>query len=424
MKRPAAAAAAAAHHSLPPPPLAGYRILDMTRILAGPFCSMILGDYGADVIKVEDLKGDDTRSWGPPFITGTGSSTSESTYYLGVNRNKRSITVNFKHRDGKELMAALARKSDVLIENLMPGKLDALGLGYDAMRKVNPAIIYASITGYGPDGPSALQAGYDVIIEGEAGLMHITGEPDGRPVKVGVAITDITAGLFTHGAIMAALLARERRRAETGEWIGQKIDVSLMESQLAALSNVAHAYLIGGMEAKRWGTQHASIVPYQSFKTKDGNIIIGAGNDGQFTKLCAILQRPDLPRDSRYKTNSDRVDNRKDLIALIEDILMTENTDTWLEKLRPSGIPSGPVNDMERTFNHPQVKHRNMIEEIEHPTCGKIKMVGIPVKYSMTKPTIRLPPPLLGQHTNEILSELLQYSVSDIAKLREEKVIL
>ncbi|KAI9332739.1 CoA-transferase family III domain-containing protein [Zopfochytrium polystomum] len=386
---------------------------------------MILGDYGADVIKVESFSGDDTRSWGPPFAPTTKpGATPESTYFLGINRNKKSITVDFKHPSGVHLLKDLARASDVLLENYLPGKLDSLGLGYSAMHTANPGLVYASITGYGPDGPSSRRAGYDVIIEGEAGLMHITGEPRGAPVKVGVAITDVATGLFAHGAVVAALLARERLKATTGRWEGEKVDVSLIETQVAALANVAHAYLIGGVEAKRWGTRHASIVPYQSFPVKDGHIIIGAGNDRQYEKLCDILKRPDLKSNPEYKTNADRVANREKLVQEIETTLLTQDRDHWLEQLSAAGIPSGPVNNISQTFEHPQVKHRNMIREVDHPTAGKIRTVGIPVKFSESKPTIRLPPPLLGQHTDEVLSSLLGYSDAQIAELRREKAIL
>ncbi|KAJ3317970.1 hypothetical protein HDU76_000991 [Blyttiomyces sp. JEL0837] len=379
---------------------------------------MVLGDYGAEIIKVESLTGDDTRSWGPPFAHAkTATASAESSYFLGINRNKKSITLNFKKPEGVEIIRKLAAKSDVLIENFIPGKLDSMGLGYEHLRKVNPKLIYASITGYGPDGPASKQAGYDVIIEAEAGLMHITGEADGPPVKVGVAITDITTGLFTHGAVMGALLARERTKQ------GQKIDVSLLECQVSALANVAHAYLIGGQEARRWGTRHASIVPYQAFPTADSHIVLGAGNDVQFKKLCDVIGRADLPNDSRFVHNNDRVQNRESLVQILSSVLQTQATSHWLEMLRPTGIPCGPVNNISQTFEHPQVIHRKMIEEVEHPTVGKVKMVGIPVKFSDTKPSVRMPPPILGQHTEEILSEFLGYDSKQISHLVDTGVV-
>ncbi|KAJ3083285.1 hypothetical protein HDU99_000082 [Rhizoclosmatium hyalinum] len=403
-----------------PGPLTGLRVLDLTRVLAGPFCSMILGDYGADVVKVESLKGDDTRAWGPPFAKNTIDRVGiakESTYYLGMNRNKRSIAVDFKQPQGLAIIKKLARESDVLIENFIPGKLDSLGLGYEALRKENPGLIYTSITGYGPTGPNATNAGYDVIVEAEAGLMHITGTRE-TPVKVGVAITDITTGLYAHGAIMAALIGRGKNQGQ-----GQKIDVSLLESQVSALANVAHAYLIGGVEAERLGTEHASIVPYQSFPTKDGHIVIGAGNDSQFVKFCKAIGAPELSSDPNYSSNQLRVANRKLLIDRLNNILTTKNTSDWLTVLKPIGLPCGPVNNISQTFAHPQVIHREMIQEVDHPTAGKIKLVGIPVKYSMTKPSIRLPPPLLAQHTDEILSEL-KYTEKEIAELKQGKVVI
>ncbi|KAJ3344569.1 hypothetical protein HDU83_005090 [Entophlyctis luteolus] len=406
-------------------PLAGLKVLDLTRVLAGPFCSMILADYGADVIKVESLRGgrfaktfktvfvivmsclaDDTRAWGPPFAAGT----KESSYFLGINRNKRSLALDFKQPEGLRIAQALARKADVLIENFIPGRLERVGLGYDTLKAENPRLIYASITGYGPSGPSAQEAGYDVVIEAEAGLMHITGTRD-TPVKVGVAITDITSGLFTHGAIMAALLAR----SQTG--VGQKIDVSLLESQVSALANVAHAYLIGGVEGTRLGTEHASIVPYQAFPTHDGHIVIGAGNDGQFKKFVKAIGCPELADIPDFQSNEKRVENRKSLIDKLSVILQTRSTRNWLAILKPIGLPCGPVNTISQTFAHPQ-----MVEVVDHPTAGKIKLVGIPVKFSNTIPTIRMPPPLLGQHTDEILEEL-DYSKGDIAQLRHDKVV-
>ncbi|KAL2914651.1 hypothetical protein HK105_205790 [Polyrhizophydium stewartii] len=383
---------------------------------------MILGDLGADVIKVETPgSGDDTRSWGPPFAPNKDPSSTErpeSAYFLGVNRNKRSITVNFKAPEGLDILHRLARTSDVVIENFVPGKLDSMGLGYEELSRLNPRLIYASITGYGPTGPYSGRSGYDVIIEAEAGLMHITGEPDGPPVKVGTAVTDLATGLYAHGAILAALLARGR----TGR--GQKVDVSLLETQVTLLANVAHSYLIGGVEARRWGTQHSSIVPYQAFPTADGSIVFGAGNDRQYAKLCtAALERPDLAADPRFATNGARVKHRRELVRAISDVTRTKPTAHWLRVLEPLGVPFGPVNSIAQTFEHPQVRHRNMVVEVDHPKSGPIKLVGIPVKYSDTTPSIRRAPPVLGQDTRDVLVHELGFSHARVDELAEKGVI-
>ncbi|KAJ3257242.1 hypothetical protein HK103_004796 [Boothiomyces macroporosus] len=404
-------------------PLNGIKVLDLTRVLAGPYCSMMLGDLGclfvnssADVIKVEHPSGDDTRKWGPPYTKPINPKDEpESAYFLGVNRNKKSITINFKTEQGLEIVKKLAQNSDVLIENYLPGKLDRLGLGYDELKKINPKLIYCSITGYGPTGPYSKRPGYDVIIEAEAGMMHITGEPDGQPVKVGVAVIDLTTGLYAKGAILAALYAR----SSNGK--GQKIDVSLLESQVATLANIGSSYLIGGVEAKRWGTMHPSIVPYQSFPTKDGQIVVGAGNDSQYIKFCNTIKRKDLISE-QHKTNALRVKNRKVLTAEISKSTRLKSTKEWLQLFKNSGIPFGPVNNIQQTFEHPQVVHREMIQTVKHATAGDIKLTGIPVKYSETKPSIRLPPPVLGEHTAQVLQEL-GFDNDEIQSFKDSNVI-
>ncbi len=395
------------------PLLQDIRVLDLSRVLAGPYCSMILGDLGADVIKVERPGvGDETRHWGPPF-----AAPGESAYFICVNRNKRSITVDMKKPEGVEIIKALARKSDVLLENFAPGTMESLGLGYETIKAINPAIIFCSITGFGPDGPYSNRAGYDLAVSAFGGLMGITGEPDGPPVKVGVAITDVATGIYAQGAICAALYARTR----TGR--GQRIDLSLLETQVSALVNIASSYLISGEIPKRWGTAHETIVPYQGFETKDKYVIVAVGNDQLWVKFCKVIGRPDLAEDPRFKTNPLRVRNRKECIGILAPILKTRTRDEWVELLNRESIPCAPINTMDEVFSNPQVLHRKMLEVVDHPTAGKIKMVGIPVKYSDAETAIRRPPPLLGQHTAEILSEVLGYDAVRIEKLKADGVV-
>jgi crotonobetainyl-CoA:carnitine CoA-transferase CaiB-like acyl-CoA transferase len=393
--------------------LSGIRVLDLSRVLAGPYCSMILGDLGADVIKVERPGvGDETRHWGPPF-----AAPGESAYFLCVNRNKRSITVDMKKPEGIGIIKSLAQKSDVFLENFTPGTTEGLGVGYETIREINPGIIYCSITGFGPDGPYRNRAGYDLAVSALGGLMGITGEPDGPPVKVGVAITDVTTGISAQGAICAALYAREK----TGR--GQRIDLSLLETQVSALVNIASSYLVSGEIPRRWGTAHETIVPYQGFETKDKYVIVAVGNDQLWIKFCKVLGRPELAQDPRFKTNPLRVQNRKECIGILAPIMKTRNRDEWVELLNREAIPCAPINTMDEVFSNPQVLHRKMLAEIEHPTAGKIKLAGIPVKYSEAEASIRRPPPLLGQHTAEILSEVLGFDAARIEKLKAEGVL-
>eukprot|EP00164_Ancoracysta_twista_P003474 GFYU01004635.1.p1 GENE.GFYU01004635.1~~GFYU01004635.1.p1 ORF type:complete len:461 (+),score=81.43 GFYU01004635.1:71-1453(+) len=394
-------------------PLTGYRVIDLTRILAGPFCTMVFGDLGAEVIKIERPKvGDDTRRWGPPFLEG-----GESAYFLGINRNKKSVTVNFGTPEGQQILHDMVKDADVFIHNMIPGKLESMNLGYEQLKEVNPRLVYAGISGFGPDGPYANKPGYDVIASGMGGLMGITGEKDGGPVKVGVAITDITTGLLTHGAIMAALLAR----GKTGR--GQKIDASLLEAQVAALVNIGHNYLLAGQEGFRTGTAHASIVPYQAFETSDGHVIVGAGNDAQFVGMCKAMGVPELSSNDKFKTNPDRVANQDELLGILKTMFKAQPTATWLDRLEGHGFPFGPINTMEQVFSDPQVLHRQMVQTIQHPTAGNLKLIGMPVKYSDTSPTLRLPPPLLGQHTREVLKEVVGYSDEHIAELEANGII-
>ncbi|XP_065065560.1 succinate--hydroxymethylglutarate CoA-transferase-like [Rhopilema esculentum] len=401
------------YQALPKAPLEGLRILDMSRVLSGPYATMILGDYGAEIIKVERPGlGDDTRAFGPPFCED------QSVYFMSINRNKRSVCVDFKTKKGADLIKKLAQKSDVLIENFMPGKLAEMGLGYDQVKEVAPNIIYCSVTGYGQSGPYANRGGYDVTAAAIGGLMHITGEPEGDPCRVGVAITDITTGLYAHGAIMAALLEREK----TGQ--GRYIDCSLLASQVAVLSHLAGNYLNSNVEATRIGAGHHNIVPYQAFKTKDGNMVVVAGNDGQFRALCRRIDMEHLLDDDRFKTNGLRVQNRRVLVPLIQERLMQEKTSHWLTTFENGGFPFGSINTMSQVFEDPQVKHLGMIQEIPHSSVGTLRLAGPAVAFDgtseMKKP---LPPPLLGEHTREVLQEVLNLEDGFIDELEDHKII-
>uniref|UniRef100_A0A452I231 Succinyl-CoA:glutarate CoA-transferase n=1 Tax=Gopherus agassizii TaxID=38772 RepID=A0A452I231_9SAUR len=387
-------------------PLEGVKILDLTRVLAGPFATMNLGDLGAEVIKVERPGvGDDTRAWGPPFV-GT-----ESIYFLSVNRNKKSIAVNMKNPKGAKIIRELAAVSDVFVENYVPGKLAEMGLGYEDINKIAPHIVYCSITGYGQTGPVFQRAGYDSVAAAVSGLMHITGPEDGDPVRSGVAMTDLATGLYTYGAIMAGLL----QRYKTGK--GLHIDCNLLSSQVACLTHIAANYLNCKMEGKRWGTAHGSIVPYQAFKTKDGYLVVGAGNDQQFVTVCKILNLLEVSKDSRYKTNKLRVQNRKELIEILSTRFSEKMTTKWLELFEGSGVPYGPINSMQQVFSDPQVLHNGLIMEMDHPTVGKIAVPGPAVRYSEFNASKPKPPPLIGQHTVEVLKGALGYEDKAIEEL-------
>lgn len=392
-------------------PLANIRVLDLTRIIAGPFCSQILADLGADVIKVErPVTGDESRNWGPPFLENS----TDSVYFLACNRNKRSICVDLKN--GLDVIYDLAQTCDVLIENYVPGKLDKLGLGYEQVKKFAPKLIYCSITGFGSSGPYKNRAGYDVIAASVGGLLHITGEK-ATPSKVGVAMTDIATGLYAHGAILAALLHRQK----TG--LGQKIDVDLLSTQVSCLINVGVNYLNANVEASRWGTEHVSIVPYASFKTKDGFFTIGAGSDSQFKELCGILKVPELIQDSRFVSNQQRVKYRDELGIILSDIFEKETNKHWNEAFAEVGFPFGPVNNMQQVFNDPHVKEIGIVKTLKHPAAGDVKVVGSPVVYSDSSNTARSAPPTLGQHTDEVLSDVLGYDSQKIRDLKSNKIV-
>ncbi|PQE21124.1 transferase family III protein [Rutstroemia sp. NJR-2017a WRK4] len=396
-------------------PLEGYKVLDLTRVLAG-----------VQVIKVEHpVRGDDTRHWGPPYakyLDGSGKEgPGESAYFFAVNRNKKSLGLSFKHPSAVKILHKLAAESDILVENYLPGSLKKYGMDYETLRELNPRLIYASITGYGQTGPYRNRAGYDVMVEAEMGLMHITGSRDGPPVKVGVAVTDLTTGLYTSNSIMAALLAR----GKTGR--GQHIDVALSDCQVATLSNLASSCLISGEKDEgRWGTAHrheASIVPYRSYKTKDGDILFGGGNDRLFGLLCDGLGCPEWKEDPKFVVNTQRVAHRAELDSSIEKITQDKTTREWLDIFEGSGLPYAAINDIQGTLSHEHVLARDMIKEMDHEYCGPIKMVNTPVKYSESKPSIRSVPPMLGQHTDEILRDVLGMDDTEIKALKAEGAV-
>lgn len=381
--------------------------------------------YSAEVIKIEHpTRGDDTRAWGPPYANYTSDSSlqgpGESAYFLGVNRNKHSLGLSFQHPPGQQILHELAATSDVVVENYIPGALAKYKMDFETLSKINPSLIYASITGYGQTGPFSKRAGYDVMVEAEFGLMHITGERDGPPVKVGVAVTDLTTGLYTANAVMAALLQRSGDAEKKGQWL----DVALSDCQTATLANIASSVLVSGKrDTGRWGTAHPSIVPYKGFETKDGDVMLGGGNDRLFGVLCQRIGKPEWVQDERFKTNNVRVKNRDVLEEMITDVTKTKTTQEWLDLLEGSGMPYAAVNDVKDTLEHEHTKARNMVTEVEHESCGKLKVVSPPVKYSTSVVGVRSAPPTLGQHTDWVLKEILGMSESKIGDLKTEGVI-
>jgi glutaryl-CoA transferase len=392
--------------------LDGVRVLDLTRALAGPYCSMFLGDFGAEVVKVEQPQvGDDSRGWGPPFVE------KESAYFLSINRNKKSITIDMKTAEGIELVRRLAGAADVLIENFRPGIMERFGLGDPDLRALNPRLIYASLSGFGADGPMKDWPGYDLVIQAYGGFMSITGQRNGEPTKVAVAIIDIVAGLMLGKAIMAALFARER------SGFGQKIDTSLLEAEVACLIPYGSDYLATGKVPGRWGNAHPNIVPYQTFNTLDGYMVVGAASEGNWQRLCQAIEKPELARDPRFASNAQRVAHREELIAILQDVFRQRDTASWIKLLGDAGLPCGPVNTIDRVFKDPQVLHRNMLLEVDHPTAGTVRMAGMPVKFSATPASLRLPPPLLGQHSAEVLQSWLAVPEDRVEELKRKKII-
>ncbi len=392
--------------------LEGIRVLDLTRALAGPFCTLMLGDNGADVIKVEiPGTGDDTRKWGPPFIG------EESAYYLSINRNKRSLTLNLQDAQAQEVFMKLAKDIDVVVENFTPGVMGRFGLDYDAVKAVSPKVVYCSISGFGQDGPYRNRPAYDQIMQGVGGLMSITGEPDGEPQKIGIAVTDIGVGMWSAFAIMAALHHREK----SGE--GQYIDISMLDAQVAWLTYQAAFFFANGEAPKRMGAAHPTLVPYQAFMCNDGKYInVAVGSERIWGRFCQGMGREDLKDHPDYATNSVRVNHRGAMVSMLQEIFLTRPVAEWVEDLQAANVPCGPINDLADVFADPQVLARNMYLEMPHPTLGSIKQTGLPIKFSLTPGGLDRHPPLLGEHNQEILQSL-GYSDADVQSLKEQSVI-
>ncbi|MGB9092379.1 MAG: CaiB/BaiF CoA-transferase family protein [Pseudomonas farsensis] len=403
--------------------LSHLRVLDLSRVLAGPWSGQILADLGADVIKVERPGvGDDTRAWGPPFLKdAAGENTSEAAYYLSANRNKRSVTIDFTQAEGQRLVRELAAKSDIVIENFKVGGLASYGLDYASLKALNPRLIYCSITGFGQTGPYAKRAGYDFMIQGLGGLMSLTGRPEGEagagPVKVGVALTDILTGLYSTVAILAALAHRDQAG------VGQHIDMALLDVQVACLANQAMNYLATGTPPRRLGNAHPNIVPYQDFPTADGDFILTVGNDGQFRKFAEVAGQPQWADDPRFATNKQRVANRAELIPLIRQATVFKTTAEWVAALELAGVPCGPINDLAQMFQDPQVLARDLAVNLPHPLAGSVPQVASPIRLSETPVEYRHAPPLLGEHTEAVLGDLLGLGAGDVQRLRDAGVV-
>jgi len=390
-----------------PPPLTGVRVLDLSRVLAGPWAGQLLADLGADVVKVEKPgAGDDTRAWGPPYLKDAeGRDTPEATYFLCANRNKRSVAIDIATPEGQAQVRALAQQADVVLENFKVGGLERYGLDYASLKEANPRLVYCSITGFGQTGPYAARAGYDFLIQGMGGLMSVTGQPDGEPgagpQKVGVALTDIMTGLYATIAVQAALAERNT------SGLGQHIDLALLDVQIACLANQASNYLAGGLVPRRMGNAHPNIVPYQAFPTADGDIILAVGNDGQFAKLCAVAGHPEWSSDPRYASNAQRVANRAVLVPLLRQATVMRTSAEWISALEAAGVPCGPINRIDEVFADPQVIARGLQISLPHTLAGQVPLVANPIRLSGSPVAYQRPPPLLGQHTDEVLAQWL-----------------
>ena len=403
-----------------PGPLAGIRIIDLSSVLAGPYCTMVLADLGADVIKIEPPEGDATRGWGPPWVGDVADATRTAAYFLAVNRNKRSLRLDLRTADGRAILSRALTGADVLVENFRPGGLARLGFDDAALAAIEPALVHLAISGYGPDGPGSGRPGYDFVIQAVGGLMSITGQPDdegGEPTKVGVAISDVVTGLFGAIGILAALWARERGSAG-----GQRVDVSLLASTLAVLVNQAQNAFVTGHEPVRRGNAHPNIVPYETFATADGQLAIAVGSERQWRRFCSAIGADALAEDPRFATNGDRVDHRTELRPILADRLVTRSSADWLAAFEAAEIPCGPIADIATAFRSPEAAARRMLLEVEHPALGVLRQAGIPLEFAATPGTIRTAPPLLGELGDEILAEL-GYAAADIGRLRADGVI-
>ena len=390
-------------------PLTGLRVLDLSRVLAGPYCAMMLADYGADIVKIEPPKvGDDSRAFGP-FVGD------ESAYFMSLNRNKRSMTLNFKRQAECDLFKEMVKHADIVLENYRPGTMEKFGLGYDELKKINPKIIYAACSGFGHSGPYQYKPAYDIIVQAMGGIMSITGPEGGEPCRVGASVGDIIAGMFTAYGIMMAL----HHRGNTGE--GQKVDVGMLDCQVAVLENSIARYVTSGSVPTPLGNRHPSISPFSSFTAQDGHIIVGAGNDRLWTKLCNILKKPELLTDSRFDNNSNRTAHVKELTGILNEVFSKKTIAEWMTVLEEAELPCAPINTVDKIVNDPQIKAREMIVEVEHPVAGHLKMAGLPIKMSATPGAVERPAPLLGQHTAELLKEIIGWDEAKTAKFFAEE---
>lgn len=392
-------------------PLQGLVVLDLSRVLAGPYASMMMADYGATMVKIEPPEvGDDSRAFGP-FVG------KESAYFMSLNRNKRSMTLNLKEQAAIDLFKEMVKKADVVLENYRPGTMEKFGLGYEELKKINPKIIYAACSGFGHSGPYMYKPAYDIIVQAMGGIMSITGPEGGDPTRVGASVGDIIAGLFTTVGVMMAMYHRER----TGE--GQKVDVGMLDCQVAVLENAISRYLVNGVVPQPLGNRHPSITPFESYTAKDGYVIVGAGNDRLWEKLCKLIEKPELLVDERFSSNLKRTQNVRELKTILDTVFKAKTINEWLEVLEAAGIPCAPINTVDKIVNDPHIKAREMIVDLEHPVAGHMKVPGVPIKMSATPGSVDTPAPLLGQHTDELLKELLGLSKEQIDELRAKKAI-